>query len=173
MTNIIGDKVFLRAVEPEDINSLYEWENDTDLWSVSGTTSPFSRYTLSLFIEAQRDDIFTSRQQRLMICCTESRVAVGALDIFEFDPLHQRAGVGIMIAPAFRRMGYAADALRAVERYAAEFMRVHQLWCNVEEDNKASLTLFESLGYTKIGVKRDWNSTPDGYKSEIMLQRLI
>lgn len=173
MTNIKGAKVTLRAVEPSDIDLLYEWENLTELWAVSGTTSPFSHHTLSLFIEAQREDIFASRQMRLMIVCSRSGVVVGAVDLFEFDPLHLRVGVGVMVAPQFRRSGYAADAICAVERYAVEFLRVHQIWCNVEEDNAASLALFSALGYRQIGVKQDWNSRPEGYVSEIMLQKIF
>ncbi len=172
MTNIQGSKVTLRAVEPSDIDILYGWENDTNIWGVSGTLSPFSHHTLSLFIEAQRQDIFASRQMRLMICTHEGE-AVGALDLFEFDPLHQRAGVGIMVAPEFQRCGYAADALLAAERYAIEFLRVHQLWCNIEEDNVASLALFASVGYVQVGLKKDWNSTPDGFKSEVLLQKIF
>ncbi len=173
MTNIRGNKVTLRAVEPTDIEHLYEWENDTDLWAVSGTTSPFSHHTLSLFLEAQRQDIFASRQMRLMILSAKESTPVGALDIFEFDPLNRRAGVGIMVAPKFQRMGYAADALRTVERYACEYLRVHQLWCNVEEDNEASLRLFASLGYEVVGTKKDWNSTPTGFKDELTLQKIV
>ncbi|MFI3316345.1 MAG: GNAT family N-acetyltransferase [Rikenellaceae bacterium] len=173
MVNINGEKVTLRAVEPADIDALYQWENQTDLWHISGTASPFSHHTLSMFIEAQRQDIFLSRQMRLMICRREDLEAVGALDIFEFDVLNQRAGVGIMVAGAFQRCGYGADALAAVERYAADFLRIHQLWCNVEEDNLASLSLFTSSGYKEVGRKEDWNATASGFKAEIMLQKIL
>ncbi len=173
MINIKGARVTLRAVEPSDVELLYAWENDQALWGVSGTISPFSHHTLAGFIEAQRVDIFVSRQMRLMICDSESGAAVGALDLFEFEPLHLRAGVGIMVASQFRRMGYAADALAALERYAIDFLRLHQLWCNVEEGNSASLSLFQQAGYKQIGVKLDWNSTPHGRTSEVMLQKLL
>ncbi|MFI3286581.1 MAG: GNAT family protein [Rikenellaceae bacterium] len=173
MVNINGDSVVLRAVEPSDVDTLYAWENDVELWGISGTISPFSHFTLAGFIEAQRVDLFASRQMRLMICSSEEGCAVGALDMFEFDPLHRRAGVGIMVAKEFRKRGYAADALRAFELYVANYLSMRLLWCNVEEDNVASINLFTSLGYQQIGVKRDWNITADGCKSEIMFQKLI
>ncbi len=172
MVNIKGDLVTLRAVEPEDIAPLYEWENDTSLWGVSGTVAPFSHHTLEQFIEAQRVDIYSSRQMRLMICRHDG-VTVGAVDLFEFEPQHHRAGVGIMIATEERKRGYAKDALLTIESYARQYLEIHQLWCNIEIDNKASLALFESVGYTQIGVKQDWNYTPAGYKSEVMLQKFM
>ena len=171
MVNIKGELVMLRAVEPEDITSLYEWENDTSLWGVSGTVAPFSHHTLAQFIDAQHVDIYSSRQMRLMICRPDS-VVVGAVDLFEFEPQHHRAGVGVMIAPEYRKCGYAKDALRTLETYARQYLEIHQLWCNIEADNSASLALFSSVGYTQIGIKQDWNYSSAGYKSEIMFQKI-
>ncbi len=170
--NIKGERVVLRAVEPADVRALYEWENDTSLWGVSGTIAPFSHHTLEQFIEAQRLDIYTSRQMRLMICTLEG-TAVGAIDLFEFEPQHHRAGVGIMIAPAHRGAGYGLDALKTLERYAVTYLELHQLWCNVEEDNAPSLALFARAGYEEVGVKRAWNFTAEGYKSEILFQHIL
>ena len=39
--NIEGRTIRLRAVEPGDVDLMYEWENDYDIWPVSGTTEPF------------------------------------------------------------------------------------------------------------------------------------
>ena len=44
--NIEGRTIRLRAVEPGDVDLMYEWENDCDIWPVSGTTEPFSRHQL-------------------------------------------------------------------------------------------------------------------------------
>ena len=40
------DSVRLRALEPEDIDVLYKWENDTRIWKMSNTVAPFSKYVL-------------------------------------------------------------------------------------------------------------------------------
>ncbi len=173
MTNIIGKRVTLRAVEPADVEWLYKWENDTAVWGVSGTLAPFSHHSLAQFIELQQLDIFASRQMRLMITALESGATVGVVDLFEFDPLHLRAGVGILIAPTARRQGYASDALLTLEEYATQYLRLHQLWCNVEVSNQSSLKLFQSLGYKTVGVKKEWNSTVEGFVDEVMLQRLF
>ena len=36
----------LRAIEPEDLDLLYQIENDSSLWDVGTTNVPYSRYTL-------------------------------------------------------------------------------------------------------------------------------
>ena len=190
MTPIEGKLIRLRAVEPADIDPMYCWENDSAVWRVSGTTAPFSRHALERFVEEQRFDIFQTRQQRLIIethdripdgrehrgdgsASNESR-AVGAFDLFEFDPLNRRAGIGILIHPAdARRKGYATDALATGCRYAREVLGLHQLWCNVGATNTASLALFRNAGFVEVGIKRDWLWTPDGYTDEILFQKIL
>ncbi len=174
MTPIEGKLIRLRAVEPEDIDAMYRWENDPSVWRVSGTTAPFSRHTLERFIEEQRFDLYQTRQQRLIIETRADGQVVGALDLFEFDPLNGRAGIGLLIYPADARgKGYATDAVSTVCRYGREVLRLHQLWGNVGATNEASLALFRKAGFTEIGTKRDWLWTPDGYTDEILFQKIL
>ena len=173
--NLEGESVRLRAVEPEDLDRLYAWENDTDVWSVSGTTAPFSRAQLEAFILTQQQgDIFRTGQLRLIVETRAGNRAVGAVDLFEFDPLHGRAGIGILIhGPENRRQGYASDTLAILCRYARKRLALHQLWCCIATDNEASMRLYRSAGFTPIGIKRDWPRTPDGYSDEAMLQKIL
>lgn len=172
--HIEGEKVCLRAMEPEDVERMYRWENDASIWSVSGTIAPFSRHQLQRFLDEQQFDLQQTRQQRLIIQTLEEGCAVGAVDLFELDFLHRRAGIGILIAePSQRGRGYAKDALCAVERYAREVLGLRQLWCNVGAENVASRALFAACGFEECGLKRAWNWSPDGWKDEIMLQKLL
>ncbi len=99
---------------------------------------------------------------------------VGALDLFEFDPLNGRAGIGLLIYPADARgKGYAKDAVSTVCRYSREVLRLHQLWGSAGATNGASLALLRDAGFTQIGIKRDWLWTPDGYTDEILFQKIL
>ena len=57
----------LRAVEPEDLDRLYSWENNTRLWDVGNTRNPYSRYILKQYIINSDKDIYENKQLRLMI----------------------------------------------------------------------------------------------------------
>ena len=171
--NLEGRTTRLRALEPGDIDLMYAWENDTAVWSVSGTLAPFSRHTLERFIQEQQFDMFQTRQQRLVIE-TLGGIPVGTLDFFELDPINRRAGIGILIHDdALRGKGYASDAVETTCRYAREVLNLHQLWCNVGSDNAPCRRLFAKAGFAEIGVKRDWLWRPDGYGDEILLQKIL
>lgn len=171
--NIEGTVCRLRALEIEDIEAMYGWENDTEVWRVSGSVAPFSRNVLRRLIDEQQFDIYATRQMRLVIECATSGKAVGAVDLFEFDPHHRRAGVGIIVAPPYRRQGYALDALLTLERYAKEVLMLHQLWCSAGADNKASLSLFAKAGYAECGRRREWILSTDGATDEVLMQKIL
>ena len=166
-------KIMLRPLEPEDIDLLYQWENDMELWEVSHTKTPFSRYILAEYIKNTTKDIYTTRQLRLVIENEESQ-SVGAVDLFDFEPFHLRAGIGILIhQEEDRQRGYAIDALKALARYAAESLGLKQLYANIASDNEASIRLFEKAGFKRAGVKKSWLKTPGGWKDELLVQKLL
>lgn len=166
-------KVRFRALEPDDIDLLYEWENDAEIWEVSNTYEPFSKYTLSKYIKESHRDIYESKQVRMVIETLEGK-AVGAVDLFDFDPFHFRAGVGILIHDENdRKLGYATDALQLLCNYAVNHLRLHQLFANITEDNLASIQLFTNNGFELCGTKKDWRNTLDGWKSELMFQKIL
>ena len=166
-------KIRFRALEPDDIDLLYDWENNTEIWDVSNTYEPFSKYILAKYIKDSQRDIYESRQIR-MIIETLDGTAVGAIDLFDFDPYHFRAGVGILIHDhKNRNLGYASDALKLLCDYAANYLRLHQLYANITADNLASIQLFSSNGFELCGTKKDWRNTPTGWKTELMFQKIL
>lgn len=172
MTNLKGKNIVLRAPEQSDLEVLYKWENDTEVWKVSNTLTPFSRFVLEQYLVTAHQDIYTNKQLRLMIC-TQEDVAVGCIDLYDFEPMHSRAGVGIVIAKEFRNNGYADTALKSLITYCFNTLCLHQLYCAIGADNEASLRLFEANGFKKSGLKKDWLRVSEySYIDEWSLQLL-
>lgn len=170
---LTGNITKLRAIELSDIDLIYSWENDSSIWQLSNTLTPFSRHVIRQFIENSHQDIFQLKQLRLMIDKIDENKTetIGTIDLFDFDPIHKRAGVGILIAQAEDRgKGYASDALDTLINYSFYTLQLHQLYCNITEDNRESLKLFQSKGFQLIGTKRDWLIYPKGRKDEFMFQ---
>ncbi len=173
MTRLENDIVKLRALEPEDIDILYKWENDTNVWKVSNTVAPFSKYILNRFIEEQQYDIFETKQMRLIIESKALGTPIGTIDLFELDPYNKRAGIGILIYEDKNMgQGYASSALAILIRYSFLVLNLNQIYCNIPFDNKRSLTLFKSKGFSIIGLKKEWIKTTVDWQDEYMLQLL-
>lgn len=168
------DRIRLRAMEPEDLEAMYRWENDTSLWHLGDTTRPFSREALQTFIEGASLDIYAARQVRLIITLISSGETIGCADLFAFDPLNRRAGVGILIyEPSQRRRGYASTALRLMAEYAFGHLDMRQLWADVPVSNTASLRLFAGAGFTGDALRREWVRRPDGTYEDARFMQLF
>lgn len=177
MTPLTGKNITLRAIEPSDLDFLYEWENDPENWLVSNTSSPFSRHTLRKYIENAHQDIYEARQLRLMIDrqnpSAGEHKTVGTIDLFDFDPLNMRAGIGILIAREGDRMkGLASEALVVMIDFAFNNIHLHQLFCNVSEDNAASLKLFKKYGFKETGKKTEWIRKNGKWLDVYLLQKV-
>lgn len=165
--------ISLRAPEPEDLDLLYIWENDPSIWMVSGTLAPFSKYILKQYLEHADKDIYQTKQLRMMIQLNSNHRPVGAVDLFDFDPHHRRAGLGILVAdPSDRRKGYAREALDTMITYCFEVLHLHQVYCNIAAGNTASIHLFREAGFEEIGRKKEWLFDGHSYEDELLFQRI-
>ena len=81
MLTLKGEKLYLRALEPEDLEFLHELENNEEFWEVSATQAPFSKYILKKYLENSHLDIYEVKQLRLVICNLDHR-PIGLIDIF-------------------------------------------------------------------------------------------
>ncbi len=165
-----NEHVLLRALEPADIDLLYQWENDTENWVVSNTQTPFSRFVLEQYITSAHEDIYTAKQLRLIVCKTDSS-PIGSIDLFDFDPNNLRAGLGILIGDkSERKKGYASEALKLLVDYCFTSLNLHQLYCNITTDNEASILLFQKHGFQITGIKKQWIREGKKFKDELLLQ---
>lgn len=166
------ENITLRALEPSDLEVLYLWENDPDVWRVSGTLAPVSRDRLARFISEQSYDIYATRQMRLIV--DVDGVMVGSVDIFDFEPLHRRFGVGILIyADEHRRKGYASRVIELIKEYAHNTLDLKQIWVTVDEDNGASIALFESCGFVLSARRREWVNRAGVFIDELEYQCIL
>lgn len=163
----------LRALEPSDVELLYLWENDPAVWSAGCTLAPFSRQQLADYVIGYDGDIYSARQLRLMIVSDTTGETVGTVDLYDFDPANSRCGVGILIAPPYRRQGYALKALGEIADYCRARLSLHQLWCVAGADNHSSRQLFARAGYTASGCLRSWLRSDGRYTDAYILQLML
>jgi diamine N-acetyltransferase len=165
-----GEHIYLRALEPTDLAVLYKWENNPAIWKVSNTFAPFSKFVLEQYLVNAHEDIFTTKQIRLMICLSNNE-PIGTIELFDFDVHHNRVGIGIMIDENAQNRGYASTALNLLCDYCFESLLVKQIYCNISAGNEKSLHLFKKMGFTEVGLKKQWNKIAQNtFEDEWILQ---
>ncbi|MBU3012091.1 GNAT family N-acetyltransferase [Polaribacter vadi] len=170
MKTLKGKHLNLRAIEPQDLNFLHTIENNELFWEVSHTQAPFSRYVLKQYLENAHLDIYETKQLRLVIEETSKKEQVGMIDLFDFNPQHKRAGIGILIHPFYQNKGYASEALSLLINYSFSYLNLHQLYANITSDNEKSLALFKKHNFAEVGLKKDWILSNRKFKDEILFQ---
>lgn len=170
MITLKGEHIYLRALEPEDLEFIHEIENNEDIWEISNTQTPYSKYLIKQYLENAHKDIFEVKQLRLVIS-SYTNEAIGMIDLFDFDFKNSRAGIGVLVKDSInRKKGFGKEALQLLINYSFKHLNLHQLYCNISEDNQASIKLFTSQGFNEIGLKKDWNFTNDNFKNEYLFQ---
>lgn len=164
--------IYLRAIEPEDLDTLYSIENDTNVWNVSTTNVPYSRYVLYDYIANAKNDIYADRQVRMMIE-DEKHDVVGIVDIINFDPKNMRAEIGIVIIQKYRNKGYALATLKKINSYAQNILHLHQLYVYVNKDNKKSISVFEKSGFVQSNELKDWLFDGKKYHNALLMQLFL
>ncbi len=170
MITLKGETVFLRALEPEDLEFIHAVENDESIWEVSNTQTPYSKFLIKEYLEQAHKDIYEVKQLRLVISDYQD-ATLGLIDLFDFDFKNKRAGVGLLIKDSVNRgKGYGKEALELLVNYSFYHLALHQLYCNINEENINSVHLFENQGFKKIGVKKNWIYSNGLFKDEFMYQ---
>ena len=171
MITLKGPNLFLRALEPEDLEFVHAIENDENIWNYSNTQTPYSKFLIRQYLENAHLDIYEAKQLRLAICKNNSQEAIGLIDLFDFDPRNKRAGIGIVIKKvAERGQGFGKESLGLLINYSFKQLNLHQLYANIGVENETSIKLFTTFGFQKCGVKKDWNLIENSYQDEVVFQ---
>lgn len=165
------DDVAIRALEPDDANLIYAWENDKSAWNHSDNLLPYSYFQIEQFI-LDEHDIYRSRQVRFIIekVSKKSRKAVGMIDIYDLHPHHRRAGIGIYIDSASRKQGIGSAALKLIADYAFDTLALHQLFCHILPENEASVRLFTRMGFSISCRQKEWFFADGKYHDQLLMQ---
>ncbi|WP_396182501.1 GNAT family N-acetyltransferase [Flavobacterium sp.] len=171
MNSLQGQHIYLRALEPEDLEFVYALENDTSVWEISQTQTPYSKFLIRQYLDNAHQDIYEAKQLRLAICKNNSFEAIGLIDLFDYDPKNQRAGIGILIKnPENRHHGFGQQALKLLIDYSFEHLLLHQLFATIATSNQASISLFTTFGFQCVGIKKDWNFNHGIFSDEALYQ---
>ena len=150
-----GDKVLLRAVERDDLETLWRWRNDLDLWLLMEDAPPaptsFAEYEAAYERRVAEPD-----ESWVRFAIEAGGRLVGECSMFDFDPLARSARVGILIGdPRDRGKGLGADAVNVLLAYAFLHRNLHRVELDTLATNTAALRTYRAAGFVEEGRLRD------------------
>ena len=150
---IYGEKIRLRAIEPDDNELLLEMMNDPDIETmVGGYSWPGSMANQMKWYSKLEN---TPSVLRCIIADKESDTAIGTLIMTEIDMKNGTGHIHIKIGSnSERRKGYGTDAVNTIVKYAFSELRLNCIYANILSYNEASVRLFEKCGFQRDGVLR-------------------
>lgn len=140
-------RLYLRNLREEDVGVLYAYRNDRRCYAYQRWEDTSMR-AIQAFVAAFGADIFLSgkEEQHYAICAGEA--LVGDLACF-YTEKDNCITLGITIAPEHQRKGYGFELLQAVIEALRQRSPVMDTVALIEPENRASIALFEKLGFVR------------------------
>ena len=159
--------VRLRQPSIKDLDDLLGWEND--VLKIDHTDMPvfYTKDQMVIYLNSNQD-LFMNGQVRYMINLDD--MSIGYIDLYNFNIVHSRAGVGIFIDKKFRKKGIANKALKTLIEISSKELHLNQLFAEVFQSNKAAISLFEHAGFTLSGLKKQWIRKQEAYEDLLFFQ---
>ena len=162
----------LRAIEPEDVDNLLRWENDSESWWLGASITPYSKATLLKFATGDHD-LYRDRQMRFMLDYKNIQgdwATVGAIDVYDFDVRNLRAGIGVIVDAKSRRKGHAQAGLALIANYTNVHLGLNHIYAEVPAQHEASRNLFHKSGYQACELRKQWVKGVEGWEDVILMQ---
>lgn len=164
------NKLILRKPLESDLNQFLVWENS--LKNIHYTDRPvfYTVNQLHKFLNSDQD-LLLHNQLRLVIQYGD--LAVGCIDLYDFDIVNSRAGVGIFLDAKFRSQGLGAKSLALLKKISSEQYIINGLYADIISSNISSIKIFEKNGFIKTGTKKSWFRVEDSFEDVIFFQCLL
>jgi diamine N-acetyltransferase len=170
MAYLENENMLLRALEPEDLDDMYRWENESELWKYSSTIAPYSKFALRDYLTGSLNDLVQSQQLRLIAVDKKNDKSMGTVDLYDYDPINLRAGIGILLDAAYRHRGYGKEILELIKEYAFRVLHLNQLFAYIPESNTGSIRLFSACGYVQCGLLKSWRKSAGEFENVYVMQ---
>lgn len=163
-----GEKVVLRAVEPEDWQAYLQWNADSESARLSyaipfpPSAAAMRKHVEELSMQRGEDDAY-----RWQIV-NHLGDLVGTINTHSVERRNGTFGYGLAVKREAQRKGYAEEAIRLVLRYYFLELRYQKCTVDVYAFNEPSIRLHEKLGFTLEGRLRRMVFTNGQYHDALM-----
>jgi RimJ/RimL family protein N-acetyltransferase len=163
---IQGSKTRLRALEHDDLPRFVRWINDPETRRFMAM-----RYPLSL---AEEETWWQCRYEResdyIFAIETQDKIYIGNVGLHNIEHENRRGMLGIIIGEkSYWGQGYGPDAIRAMLRWAFEYLNLNRVYLTAYAYNERAIRCYEKCGFQHEGVMRQARYSDGQYYDELMM----
>jgi RimJ/RimL family protein N-acetyltransferase len=164
-----GERVRLRAVEPDDWPHFFAWNEDTLFARLThNVTFPESQEGVKKWLAELATAEVKNDEFRWVIENSEGEF-VGTINSHTCDPRNGTFQYGIAIRREHWRQGYASEAIWLVLRYFFHELRYQKVNVHIYDFNESSIALHRRLGFQEEGRLRGMGHTKGRYFDWILM----
>ncbi|MDO9633547.1 MAG: GNAT family protein [Paludibacter sp.] len=150
---LIGKRVYLRALEKEDLICIQKWSNDPEIRKLTGEVVSMSQADANKFLERVYSD---NTREWFAIIVKENDRVIGETGLLRMFPAWRTTDISIIIGEkdAWEK-GYGTEAILLLLDYAFRCLNFHRVAIGVVGFNKRAISFWKKIGFKKEGVQRD------------------
>lgn len=150
---VLGERVGLRAMGPQDAEALWRWNHDPEVMRWMGDGYPQQPGLTRKSLEERPRNTYGDLLFGIEVL--ETGQLVGLVALHGAEPETGCAELDIYLGEKESwGHGYATDALRTACRYGFDKMRLHRITLTVVTENEAAHHIYRKVGFVEEGTLR-------------------
>ncbi|HHV81053.1 MAG TPA: GNAT family protein [bacterium] len=168
---LVGDKIYFRGLELDDLDKLVSWINDPEvtLFLTMGRI-PLN----SIREEEWVRNLYKNQNDIVMgIVLKDGDQLIGDIGLHKIDWVSREGTLGIMIGEKeYQNKGYGTEAVLLMLNYAFEVLNLNRIELTVFEFNKRAIRCYEKGGFTLEGRLRE-KIYKDGMYRDVLIMSIL
>jgi len=174
---IIGKRITIRPMEPDDLDYLMEWRNSAGSMNYSEHLYGFlfSRDNMMRLVENQFRESGFYPSSKTFIVEAEDGTVIGDIGYKNWDPRNRTVEIGLEIGvPEYRSKGYGTEMVALFVEYMFRNLNINRIELSVLRENEQAIHLYEKLNFKACGYRREaiFNSRLNRYSDILMMDLL-
>lgn len=169
---IKGENIYLRPIEKHDLKKLNEWKNTEEIYMyLGGGFMPTSIDQQEKWLDSMID---TSGNNKRFMICDKNNEALGMVGLYGINWINRTSEIGIYIGNnKQQKKGYGKESITLVETFAKEYLNLRKIILKVVLDNIKALSMWDSLGYKKVGELKKERFIKGNYRNIILMEKFL
>ena len=166
---IPGERIRLRAIEPDDLPNYHRWLNDPEVIRYLTIYAPLSMPDEEAWYEAMRSD----PNQMVFAIETETGQHIGNVGLMGISSKDRSAELGIVIGDKSQwGKGYGRDAINTMLAFAFNELNLNRVYLRAVTGHTQAIELYGKCGFVEEGRLRECVYSEGRYQDMVMMSVL-